>query len=86
MSYVIYRMNQEGEALYDTFPDDQWTEAMNMVRTRRAEGFSHVIMSTQPDGQVGANDKGGAVVDGKLPNGSDYTWSKAHRAGAKPPK
>jgi hypothetical protein len=86
MSYVIYRMNDLGEVFYDAFEDDQWSDAMGMVRTRRAEGYKHVIMSTELTGQVGTNDRGGAVVDGKLPDGTPYTWSKAHRAGAKPPK
>lgn len=64
------------------FTDDQMSEALAKCQELRNEGFHHVVMSSQLDGQVGRNDKGGAVVNGKLPNGDPYQWSKAHRAGA----
>ena len=86
MSIVVYRMNDLREVYHEEFTDLQLTAALEAVRKYRSQGFSHVVMSSQPDGQVGTNDRGGAVVDGKLPDGSKYEWSKAHRAGAKPQK
>lgn len=65
------------------YNDDQMSEALAKCQELRNEGFHHVVMSSQLDGQVGANDVGGVVADGKLPNGDKYEWSKAHRAGSK---
>lgn len=67
------------------FNDRQMTEALALCQVLRNEGRDHVTMSTQLEGQVGGMGVS-AVVDGKLPNGDDYQWSKAHRAGAKPQK
>ena len=86
MSIVVYRMNDLREIYHEEFTDSQLSEALEAVRNARAMGFSHVVMSTELAGQVGTKDRGGAVVDGKLPDGTKYEWSKAHRAGAKPPK
>ena len=88
MSIVVYYMfiDHDEPPIALQFTDGQLSEALEKVRELRSEGFHHVVMSTQLDGQVGTNDTGGSVVDGKLPNGEKYEWSKAHRAGAKKPK
>lgn len=89
MSIVVYYSFppgiDEGPVRLD-FTDDQMSEALAKCRELRDEGFHHVIMSTQLEGQVGTGDRGGVVSDGKLPNGDKYEWSKAHRAGAKSQK
>jgi hypothetical protein len=60
-----------------TFRDDQMMEAYAFMGEKRTEvGTSNVTMSNEPEGMVGTKDAGGAVVDGKLPDGSDYTWMK----------
>ena len=60
-----------------TFDEAALTVALDfMGEKRREEGVSHVGMVSEPDGMVGAKDAGGAVKDGKLPDGSDYTWKK----------
>ena len=62
------------------------SEGLSKCQELRASGFTHVTMVSQPDGQVGTSDRGGAVLEGKLPSGEDYAWSKSHRAGAKQQK
>lgn len=62
------------------FPTSEMTAALKYceeLRTRRRNGapISFVtLVSEHPDmvGEAGAS----AVVDGKLPDGSDYTWKK----------
>lgn len=62
---------------FKSFQDTEMTEAMAFVREKRAAvGTSHVDMVNEPEGMVGTKDAGGAVQDGKLPDGSDYTWMK----------
>ena len=85
MSIVVYYSFEPGVEegpVRLSFTDDQMSEALVKCQELRNEGFHHVVMSSQLDGQVGRLDKGGAVVNGKLPNGEKYEWSKAHRAGA----
>jgi hypothetical protein len=56
------------------------TRALDVVRQQREAGFTFVTMVSEDPRQVG---KPGvdAVVDGKTPDGHDYEWSKAGRAG-----
>jgi hypothetical protein len=56
------------------------TQALAVVKARRDAGFSFVTMVAEDPQHVG---KPGvdAVVDGKTPDGADYEWSKAGRAG-----
>ena len=49
--------------------------ALKHTQTLRGEGHRFVSMvseSTDQVGQMGVS----AVIDGKLPNGEDYTWKK----------
>lgn len=68
------------------FADDQIEESAARCKALLSQGFTHVITAQQSFEQVGATDRGGIVSNGKLPNGDDYEWSKAHRAGAKQQK
>ncbi len=56
------------------------TKALDIVKARRDAGYSFVTMVAEDPSHVG---KPGvdAVVDGKTPDGQDYEWSKAGRAG-----
>jgi hypothetical protein len=56
------------------------TQALDIVKARRDAGHSFVTMVAEDPSHVG---KPGvdAVVDGKTPDGQDYDWSKAGRAG-----
>lgn len=59
------------------FEESELNEAMSFMREKRTEdGVTHVGMVSEPEGMVGVKDAGGAVQDGKLPNGQPYTWVK----------
>lgn len=49
------------------------TESLQFANELRKDGAEHVIISTVDSNQVGKMGVD-AVVDGKLPDGSDYTW------------
>ncbi|QCB44668.1 hypothetical protein [Hydrogenophaga sp. PAMC20947] len=55
-------------------------KALELVKEKRDAGYSFVTMVAEDPNQVG---KPGvdAVVNGKTPDGQDYDWSKAGRAG-----
>jgi hypothetical protein len=55
-------------------------QALQITKEKREAGYTFVTMAsenTQHVGKPGVN----AVVDGKTPDGQDYDWSKAGRAG-----
>jgi hypothetical protein len=56
------------------------TKALDIVKARRDAGYSFVTMVAEDPSHVG---KPGvdAVEGGKTPDGQDYEWSKAGRAG-----
>ena len=60
--------------------EDQLTKALMIVKAKRDEGNSFVTMVAHDPNHVG---KPGvdSIVDGKTPDGHDYDWSKADRAG-----
>jgi hypothetical protein len=60
--------------------EQQLTQALEIVKRQRDAGFSFVTMVAEDPQHIG---KPGvdAVVDGKTPDGEDYEWSKAGRAG-----
>lgn len=59
---------------------DDLSQALQITKEKRDAGFSFVTMASENPQNVG---KPGvdAVVDGKTPDGHDYDWSKAGRAG-----
>ena len=56
------------------------TQALQVTKEMRDAGYSFITMASENPQHVG---KPGvdAVVDGKTPDGQDYDWSKAGRAG-----
>lgn len=55
-------------------------QALQITKDKRDAGYSFVTMvseNTQHVGKPGVD----TVVDGKTPDGEDYDWSKAGRAG-----
>jgi hypothetical protein len=85
MSIVVYYLSANMPRCV-IFDDDQMAESLAKCQLLRQTGCTHVTISQEMLEQVGKNDRGGIVSDGKLPNGDDYKWSKAHRAGAKSQK
>ena len=84
MSIVIYWLTPEGSPAHEAFESVQLTVALAATEARRKEGMRHVCISSELGdaiGKPGVN----TIVDGKLPDGHLYDWSKAHR-GAGPVK
>ena len=57
------------------------TAALKFVEDKRREGMSFVTMVADNPGHVGKPGVA-AIENGKTPDGLDYDWSKAGRAGA----
>jgi hypothetical protein len=76
--FKIYWTAADSEACSQD--EESLTKALEIVKARRDDGYSFVTMVAEDPSQVG---KPGvdAVVDGKTPDGHDYEWSKAGRAG-----
>ena len=80
MSIVIFYLDFAScPAKYD-YPDQDFNSALEMTQFLRNKGMRHVCMSNEPANMVG---KPGvdSIKDGKTPDGHDYDWSKADRAG-----
>jgi len=79
MSIVVFWIQKLGHhtaTMSEAFGDDELSEALKQCEElRRYDCNSHVCISSEMSSSVG---KAGvtAVVDGKLPDGSDYTWMK----------
>lgn len=78
--YKIYWTNPDSN---DAFSGDfeDLTKALKECEMLRQEGRTFVTMVSENPNNVG---KAGAVgvVDGKLPDGTKYEWSKKDRVGA----
>jgi hypothetical protein len=76
--FKIYWTDTEGQAR--SHDEALLSPALAIVKEKRDAGFSFVTMVAEDPQHVG---KPGvdAVVDGKTPDGEDYDWSKAGRAG-----
>jgi hypothetical protein len=78
--------------IYWTDPDDQikgeatpdLTLALQIAKNQRDAGCTFVTMVSENPQHVGKQGVD-TIVDGKTPDGQDYDWSKAGRAG-KPKK
>lgn len=70
---IVYFLNKENIAMSEKF--DELQPALLFSESQRKAGFRHVTMSVENSSQVG---KMGVdqVVDGKTPDGIDYTWVK----------
>jgi hypothetical protein len=83
MTTVVFWIQQTdidappGMARFHLFRDDQLMDALAFMGEKRTEvGASHVCMVSEPEGMVGTKDAGGSVENGRLPDGTDYTWKK----------
>ena len=76
--YIVYWTMDNGQPASATHTD--LNAALRHTELHRRQGMRFVTMCSESRDQVG---KAGvaAVEDGKTPDGEDYTWSKAHRAG-----
>lgn len=76
--FKIYWTGSHNEACSQN--EERLTQALDLVKEKRDAGYAFVTMVAEDPHQVG---KPGvdAVVDGKTPDGHDYEWSKAGRAG-----
>ncbi len=65
----------------EIFDDNQLLLTLDRMKMLRNAGHRFVVPSSEMAGSIG---KPGvdSVKDGKTPDGVDYEWSKAHRAGA----
>ncbi len=81
MSIIVYWAEAHDISRMQRFAPTQLSEALNYCQHLRSlVGVSHVCMSSENPNSVG---KPGVdeVKNGKTPDGVDYTWSKADRAG-----
>lgn len=85
MSYVVFWLELGTNEFFPNiqqpacrrFGDLEMTSALAFANRKRNEaGVSHVTMSSQVDGQVGRSGVDTVSDDGKLPDGTDYTWKK----------
>lgn len=76
--FKIYWTGSHNEACSQN--EELLTKALDIVKEKRDAGYAFVTMVAEDPRHVG---KPGvdAVVDGKTPDGHDYEWSKAGRAG-----
>lgn len=78
---VLYHLSADGPRA-QFFNDTDLTAALKISSELRKTGHSHVSISSEPGemvGEFGVAD----IVDGLLPDGQRYEWTKAHRAGMK---
>jgi len=80
--YIVYFTIDSIPQSYNTFYMDVALKFMEDMRKQRRNGLNvtHIVLSAENPNQVGQMGVD-EIVDGKNPDGSDYTWSKAHRAG-----
>ena len=76
--FKIYWTDKQAQACSQD--EAQLTRALDIVKARRDAGYAFVTMVAEDPQHVG---KPGvdAVENGKTPDGHDYDWSKAGRAG-----
>lgn len=84
MSIVVFWLEADANPASQAFLGSQLVEALAHAELKRREGRHHVIISTELAESVGRPGVA-TVADRKLPDGSDYEWSKAHR-GKSPPR
>ncbi len=72
--------NQDLAPRAEPFADNELVEALKFAEALRREGRRHVTISSEPDGAVG-RPGAASVEDGRTPDGLEYEWSKAGRAG-----
>jgi hypothetical protein len=77
MSITIFWLSAETVAACEQFGDTELTSALARCESLRRQGMRHVTISSELEHHVG---KAGVdtIVDGKTPDGHDYTWKKRH--------
>lgn len=71
--FKVYWTDRDGVSTGEVF--DDMIVALNLTQRLRNEGFRFISMVTENVDQVGRMGVD-AVIDGKLPDGSEYTWKK----------
>ena len=71
--FKVFWSDHCGSARSEEFVD--MAVALKHTQMLRSENFRFVTMASENSDQVGKMGVD-AVVDGKLPNGTDYTWKK----------
>ena len=78
MSIVVYWKEATGQAAMQEFEQGQLSQALQLCELKRREGKRHVCISSEMADSVG-QDVVSSVEGKRLPNGSEYDWSKSHR-------
>ncbi len=68
--------NQQAHGLEAT----EIVQALDLAKEKRDAGYTFVTMANENPQHVGKQGVD-TIVDGKTPDGHDYDWSKADRAG-----
>jgi hypothetical protein len=80
--FKIYWTDPNDQICGESTPD--LTQALQIAKSQREAGCTFVTMVSENPQHVGKQGVD-TIVDGKTPDGQDYDWSKAGRAG-KPKK
>lgn len=81
--YIVYYTTETGPQSVDTTDMGIALKFMEDMRKQVSNGLkiTHIVLSAENPNQTGSLGVA-SIEDGKTPDGEDYTWSKAHRAGA----
>jgi uncharacterized UPF0146 family protein len=83
---VLFYVDDAGRAQYEVYEGEaQLARALEMARKLRNAGTRFVTTTTVNAEHVGVMGVD-AVVDGKLPGGEDYVWSRRHCRPLKKPR
>ena len=72
--YKVYWTDYDSGQIQE-YQTSEMVVALNKSNIMRQEGHRFVVMAVENTDMVGSFGVQ-AVVDGKLPNGDDYTWKK----------
>lgn len=78
MSVVIYWTDVNNTIQSANHSPTDFNGVISHINQLRNAGNTHVVMSCEHPNSVGSPGVD-TVVDGKLPSGEPYTWSKQHR-------
>lgn len=71
--YKVYWTTEDGQCCGQEYIE--MIEALTQTNKLRTLGFTFVAMISENPNQIGKNGVD-SIVDGKLPSGEEYTWSK----------
>lgn len=81
LEVVVYWTDKDSKTPCSRFlsgDGDNLSDAINFTHSLRQQNHRHICYSsfnTDMVGEMGVN----TIVDGKLPDGSDYTWKKRRK-------